>query len=184
MKEEIWKPIKDYEGLYEVSNYGNVRSLDREVIQFNRFENIKRIYKGKLLNTKKTNRGYLSVSLSKNGKTKFFSIHRLVARAFLLDFKENMTIDHIDCNKLNNRVDNLRVVTIKENIQLSYINKLHKLKKVNQLDIKGNLIKEFDSVASASREIGCSYQLIKNCCDKKAHCLTGKGFKWEYSKEV
>ena len=177
---EIWKDIEGYEGLYQVSNLGTVTSLDREVIQFNRFKNIKRIYKGKNLSKKITNRGYLSVALTKNGISKYFLIHRLVAKTFLQNFEENMTIDHIDCNKLNNNVENLRIVTLKKNIQLSYENKLHNLKKVRQLDLNGNLLNIYDSVASASKTLQCSYQLIKNCCDKKPHCLTGKGFLWEY----
>ena len=178
--EEVWKDIPNYENLYQVSNFGNVKSLDRKVKQWNRFKNIYVLYKGKLIKPNKTNKGYLKVGLSKEGKTKYYNIQRLVAMAFLENFDSNLTVDHINCDKTQNNVDNLQMLTLKENIQLSYKNKLHKLKKVAKYDLKDNLLKIYDSVAEASRLNGCSSQLIKNCCDNKKYCKTGKGFKWKY----
>ena len=70
MLEEVWKDIPQYEGLYQISNLGRVKSLDRKVIQWNRFKKIEVIYKGKILQPKTTNRGYLRVALTKNSKTK------------------------------------------------------------------------------------------------------------------
>lgn len=184
MEEEIWRDIPEYEGLYQASNLGRIRSLDREVIQWNRYSNVKVIYKGKILSLKIGNRGYLICSLTKNGKAKSQIVHRLIAMTFLENFDKNLTVDHIDCNKLNNRIDNLRMVTIKKNIQLSYENHLHNLTKVGQYDLQDNLLEIYESVADASRKNDCSSQLIKNCCDNKKHCLTGKGYKWKYVKEV
>lgn len=180
--EEIWEYIPNFPD-YQVSNLGNVRSLDRKIKQWNRFDNIERIYIGKLLKPKITNRGYLSVGLTINGKTKHCLIHRLVAKCFLDNFDERLTVDHIDCNKLNNNVDNLQMVTIKKNIQLSYEKHLHNLTKVGQYDLQDNLLEIYESVADASRKNNCSSQLIKNCCDNKKHCLTGKGYKWKYIEE-
>lgn len=177
---EIWKDIPNYQGLYQVSNLGNVRSLDRKKLQWNRFEIVEVIYKGKVLKPQITNRGYLKVCLSKNGKSKHFNIHKLVAMSFFENYDSNLTIDHIDCNKMNNNINNLRQITIKENIQLSYKNNLHKLRKVYKCDLNNNIIEVYESVADASRKNNCSSQLIKNCCDRKKHCLTGKGFKWKY----
>ena len=180
--EEIWKDIPNFPN-YQVSNFGNVRSLDRKIRQWNRFDNIERIYNGKILKPKLTKRGYLSVGLTVDKKTKYCLIHRLVANCFLEEFDEKLTVDHIDCNKLNNNANNLQMVTIKRNIQLSYENNLHKLRKVAKCDKENNLLEIYDSVADASRKNNCSSQLIKNCCDNKKHCLTGKGYVWKYYKE-
>ena len=104
MEEEIWKPIKDFEGYYEVSNIGRVRSL-----------NYKRTGKGKILKNIEDYKGYLEVGLTKNGKRKQFKVHRLVAEAFIPNPENKPCIDHINTIKSDNRVENLRWVTYKEN---------------------------------------------------------------------
>jgi len=101
-----WKPIKGYEGLYEVSNDGRVRRL-RFINGSHNFEKIKECKQ--TLNTW----GYMTVNLSKNGKSNTKRVHRLVADAFLGE--SNLQVDHIDGNKRNNRLDNLEYVTPKEN---------------------------------------------------------------------
>ena len=104
MEEEIWKPIKDYEGLYEVSNLGRVKSL-----------NYRKTGKEKILKNIECNNGYLKVGLIKFGKCKMCSIHRLVAEAFIPNPEDKPCIDHINTIKNDNRVENLRWVTHKEN---------------------------------------------------------------------
>ena len=101
-----WKPIKGYEGLYEVSNDGRVRRLRFTNGSYD-FEKVRECKQA--LNTW----GYMTVSLSKNGKGNTKRVHRLVANAFLGE--SNLQIDHIDGNKQNNRLDNLEYVTPKEN---------------------------------------------------------------------
>ena len=103
MEEEIWKPIKDYEGLYEVSNLGRVKSL-----------NYRKTGKEKILKNIEC-RGYLAVCLTKNGKQKLFKVHRLVAETFIPNPESKPCIDHINTIKNDNRVKNLRWVTHKEN---------------------------------------------------------------------
>ena len=109
----VWKPIKGYEGLYEVSNLGQVRSLDRIVIH----KNEKKIkYNSKILKGYINNRGYLKVKLSKNKIAKLHSVHRLTIEAFKLNKNNLPYVDHIDTNQLNNRIFNIRWVTPKENM--------------------------------------------------------------------
>lgn len=114
MEKEIWRDIAGYEGLYQVSNLGNVKSLDRTVKHSN---GRVKFLKGRLLKPKKIGTIYVyhGCSLSKNNVAKTFRFHTLVARTFLGEQKKNIDVDHIDRNKLNNRLDNLRYVTKSEN---------------------------------------------------------------------
>lgn len=98
---EEWKPIKGYEGLYEISNMGRVKSL--------------KCGREKILKPDKTKRGYLQVTLCKDGKCKKYSIHRLVALHFVDGYFEGAEVDHLDTNPLNNVWTNLKFVTRKEN---------------------------------------------------------------------
>ena len=106
--EEIWKDIKNYEG-YQVSNFGRIRSLDRMV---NCPLNGKRLIKGKILKPGRSSNGYLSVNLC--GSTN--NVHKLVAEAFIPNPENKPCIDHINTDKMDNRAENLRWVTHKENM--------------------------------------------------------------------
>lgn len=97
--QEIWKAIDGYEGLYEVSNHGNVRSIKRGII----------------LKPATNTFGYQIVGLSKNGKRKEGKIHRLVAKAFIDNPNNKKQVNHIDGDKKNNNVSNLEWVTNQEN---------------------------------------------------------------------
>ena len=97
---EIWKDIQGYEGLYQVSNYGNVKSL-----------NYRMTGKERILKSGKTVNGYLAVDLCKNGKRKHSLIHRLVAQAFLENPNNYPQVNHKDENKQNNHVSNLEFCT-------------------------------------------------------------------------
>ena len=101
MIEEIWRPIPGYEGLYEVSSYGRVRSLDRFIVDS---LGHRRFYKGKVLSPIKDKYGYLSVKLQKGNK---HNIHRIVAQVFIENIDNLPQVNHKDENKSNNRVDNL-----------------------------------------------------------------------------
>jgi len=113
---EIYKDIKDYEGLYQVSNYGNVKALKREFLD--KRGNIKR-YPERILKWDITDMGsskYARVTLSKGHKTKRFSVHRLVAETFIPNTDNKPFVNHIDNNGLNNNVSNLEWVTHSENM--------------------------------------------------------------------
>lgn len=123
MTEEIWKDILNYEGLYQISNLGNVKSLG------NKHKHKNSIILKQTIDRKN---GYLTVSLSKKGKMKMYRVHRLVANAFIDNFNNYPIINHKDGNKLNNCVDNLEWCTYKQNIihswenGLSYISEKHR----------------------------------------------------------
>ena len=111
---EKWKAIEGYEGAYEVSNFGNVRSVDRDIV----YSNGRVVsYKG---NTKKQTvdkYGYAYVGLYSNQKHKQGMTHRLVAKAFIPNIDNKPQVNHIDGNKLNNHVDNLEWATSQENME-------------------------------------------------------------------
>lgn len=109
---EIWKPVVGYEGVYEVSSFGKVRSLKRT--RKGKCESECGV-KERLLKPSKHTKGYLVCGLSKDGKLKYFKVHRLVAEAFLPNPENKEQIDHINTIKTDNCISNLRWVTPKEN---------------------------------------------------------------------
>lgn len=193
--EEIWKDIEGYEGLYQVSNLGNVKSLDCRVNFKDNSQNYKRLKKGKILKKTINTKGYYYVNLSKQSKVKNIKIHRLVANAFVSNPNNYNIVNHIDGNKLNNRFDNLEWCTFSHNNKEAYkqglktptwknkIDKLHPLSKpIYQYDLEGNFIKRWDNANQIKRNLGFVAENIRNCCNgrrKKAH-----NFIWKYEKNV
>lgn len=158
------KDIKNYEGLYQVTENGDVWSVRR-----NRFL---KPYKNQL--------GYLRVVLSKKGKVKKYSVHRLVAEAFIDNPNNYPCVNHKDENKLNNNVDNLEWCTIRYNncYNDGQIKRARfKRKKVYQYDLNGNLIKEWESIAECKRN-GFKH-CDKVCRGERKSC---GGFIWSYEK--
>lgn len=113
---EKWKDIKGYEGYYQVSNLGNIRSLDREIVKK---DGTTQIIKGGIVNKILNRDGYYVVSLNMNGENKSKRVNRLVAESFI-DNPDNLPeINHIDFNRINNKVDNLEWCTHKDNVRYS-----------------------------------------------------------------
>lgn len=118
-REEIWRDVPDYDGYYEVSNLGRVRSLDRWVF-FK--DGRKRFYKGRIIESNFNKGGYKKLNLSKDSKVQTFLIHQLVAIVFL-DHEPNghtLVCDHIDGDRANNNVENLQIVTQRQNLSTCY----------------------------------------------------------------
>lgn len=113
----IWKPVKNYEGLYEVSDQGEVRSVNRVVTSK---DGKQMNFKGKVKSQELSKNGYLRVRLSKEGKVKNRFVHRLVAEAFIGNIPDEYEVNHIDCNPLNNELSNLEIVSHLDNIRHSY----------------------------------------------------------------
>lgn len=120
-QDEIWKDIPEYEGLYQVSNLGNVKSLERK--SWNGFSWIKQ--KKRILKPSDNGKGYLMLILSKNGKTKGFTIHQLVAMAFLnhTPSRYKVVVDHINGDTKDNKLTNLQLLSNRDNILKGYSNK-------------------------------------------------------------
>lgn len=162
--EEIWKPVKDYENLYKVSNLGNVKSLDRVITDKN---GKVKLIKGKIHKLYLTHSGYLSIGLYKNSEQKIFRVHRLVADAFIPNPKNLPQVNHIDENKENNCVNNLEWCTVSEN----GLRKSKKgEKKILQYDKEGNFIKEWDSIKKASLELNIKYSTLQEAVKHNHFC--------------
>lgn len=113
---ENWLPIPEYENLYEIDTYGNIKSLDKKVKNNNGY----RIIKGKILKPKLDNKGYYKIGLTKDNKQKFYFIHRLVALTYLPNPNNYKIINHKDGNPKNNYIENLEWCTYSHNIKHAY----------------------------------------------------------------
>ena len=176
--EEIWKDIVGYENLYQVSNLGNVRSLDRIVKGRN---NSDRLIKGKMLKAKKGNNPYLFVNLTVNNKGNNKLIHRLVATAFIPNPNNYPQVNHLNENVNDNRANNLEWVLPRENANYGTRNQRIsqiKSKSVLQFDLNGNLIAEYESQTQAAKLNNCYQYAISYCCLGK--WKTYKGYIWKY----
>lgn len=179
--EEIWKDIEDYEG-YQVSNFGRVRSLDR-------YNSRGWWIKGCILKPIMDKKGYLTVGLSKNNQRKAFKVHRLVALHFIPNIENKPEIDHINTIKTDNRVENLRWVTPKENSNnpLSIVNKSeskkgiknHRHQPVLQYDKDGNFIREWDTMTEAETTLKITHKIHFVCQGKRKTC---GGYIWKYKR--
>ena len=156
MNNEFWKDVENYEDLYEVSDAGRVRNK----------------ITGRILKPGNHHKRYLYVNLSKNGTYKSHKVHRLVAEAFIPNPNNQLQVDHIDENKTNNTVDNLRWVSCQENID-------HSLSKpVNQYTLDGRLLNTYKSISEASRITGVSSRSIYLNCNGKIN--SARRYIWKY----
>jgi hypothetical protein len=125
MEKEIWKNILGYEDIYEISSFGNIRSVDRIILNKGKYPFFK---KGKTINKRISTSNYYIVTLCKNGAVKTFEVHKLIAIAFLNHIPNgyNTVVDHIDNNSLNNNLNNLQIITQRKNTSKDKANKTSK----------------------------------------------------------
>lgn len=185
---EIWRPIKGYEGLYEVSNKGRIKALAKVTYH----GSIVRKRPEMLLKQRVSKKGYLEVMLSKDSISKNYKVHRLVAEAFIEndDPINKTTVNHKDENKLNNCVENLEWMSSYDNYrygtgqQRSIANRSGKLngkaRRIVQIDKNTNeIIRVFDYIKEAVEYLGVStHANIVYCCQGKLK--TAYGYKWGY----
>lgn len=172
---EFWKSIEGYEGFYEVSSQGRVRSVDRYVTCGKSTLHLKA--KVKKITVRK---GYCVVTLNKDGEFKTYYVHRLVATAFLGHPNEKQDVNHKDENKLNNNVNNLewcsRLYNINYGTRTTRQIKTQSIP-VAMLNDKGEIVKIFPSLSSTKSE-GYNPSNIKYTCDGKFKKMYGYRWQW------
>lgn len=193
--QEIFVPVKGYEGLYKISNFGTVKSLSRLVTGKSKHGNPNsRILPEKTKQHRLDKYGYPCLMLSKNGKKTHFTVHRLVATAFIPNPEKKAQINHIDGNKQNNHVSNLEWCTPQENVTHSVITGLkgtakgkkrsYKVKQparrkpVNQYSLDGVLITTYESLTDAANKTGSQITHISGCC--LGVSKTHNGYMWSF----
>ena len=177
---EEWLPIEGYEELYQVSNFGRVKSL-----------NYNHTNQEQILKPSTNKQGYQLVALYKDGKPKWFSVHRLVAMAFIPNPNDYEQVNHIDEVKTNNHVSNLEWCDCKYNNNYGTRNEKaskalsgklgkehHLSKQVIQLTLDGEVVRKWDCTMDIKRELGYHNQSISKCCRGKLK--SAHGYKWQY----
>lgn len=200
MINETWKPIGGYEGLYEVSDKGRIRSVDRIVKSTNKGTSYYHKRNGALLKPYYNRLGYLLVELWKEGIGKAYTVHRLVALAFVPNPYNKPCVNHLDETHDNNCADNLEWCTQKENMNYgtapqrigSSIKrkwergefKKRKCRRVAKLSQDGTLLETYSSYLDATRACGSTSNgtSIINCIHGK--CKTAYGYKWSYCDSI
>ena len=161
---EEWKDIQGYEGLYQVSSFGRVKSL-----------NYNHTGKEGILKAVDKGNGYLIVTLCKYGKSKCLMVHKLVATTFISNPDNLPEVNHKDENKKNNKVENLEWCSSQYNMEYSHGKPVIGINKVS------GLIIEFPSTKEAERQTGISQSNISACCKGKRYKSAG-GFLWFYAE--
>ena len=186
MRVEEWKDIPGYEGLYQASTFGQIRSLDRRVSN--------RSVKGVILKQHSYKTGYNATCLCKNGSVKTVLVHRIIAKTFIDNPNNLPTVNHKDEVKTNNSVDNLEWCTSKENTNYgtcisrranTHRGKKHKpfrrrdlCKRVVCMTKNDEIVAEYESISQAQIESGIKFQNISSVCLGKAK--SAGGYKWKY----
>lgn len=168
---EIWKDIENYKGIYQCSNFGHIRSLDRNIKRKN---GIYQHIKGQTIKPQKNINGYLQVGLNKNSKRQMLYVHILVAKTFVNNPNKYKTVNHKDGNKQNNNADNLEWMSYSDNNKHSY-KYLHrkksltgaKCKSVYFIDILNGTTVLYKSINETSRNVGLSPTQINRYINSK-----------------
>ena len=173
---EIWKDIPGYEGLYQASNTGLIRSVEGKTTSSSRYAVRhwkSRILKGRGDNPKTGKR----VNLWKDGKPKDFLVARLVALTFLGEPQQGFTVNHKDGNRMNNAIDNLEWLSLADNIRHGFATGLYPQKSVTL--VYENKSTTFPSYAKASAHIGRCSGYISDCIKKKRCAIANDGTEYK-----
>ena len=185
MMEEIWKDIEGFEGRYQVSNLGRVRSLDRKVEGHNQHGKWCRVEKGRIMAQKLQNTDRYQVALrGSDGKRTTHYVHRLVAMAFVPGYFEGATVNHKNEDHHDNRAENLEWMTKAENNAYGTHNvRVGKALRmsVEMLTDEGEHVAYFDSMSEASEKSGCPLSSIHRCCYGRQE--TTNGFRFRFTTE-
>lgn len=193
---EVWRDIQGYEGKYQVSSQGRVRSLTRLIT--NKL-GVSQLVQGRIMKATKNRRGYYIVDLCKNGTIKHYQVHRLVACAFIPNPIGLPQVNHRDENPANNCISNLEWCTAKYNNNYGhhnirngrchrngrkYTKKLqhshHFTRQVKQIALDGTVVHIWPSIKAATKA-GYGESNISRCCNNKSWYKTHKGYKWQYA---
>ena len=182
---EEWRDVEGYEGIYQVSNMGRIRSLDRQILSHH---NCKISIKGRIISPAKCVSGYEEAHLYKNGIRRALLLHRIVAKAFIPNPNNFPEVNHKDENIQNNCVENLEWCDSKYNAnygtrnQRCYESNRKHFKPIYQIDFtSGEKIKRWDCIADAARALKIHEEQISRVC--KGRNKTAGGFLWEYCQE-
>lgn len=178
----MWKQVVGYEDYYEVSDTGEIRSVDRVIVDST---GKSRLLRGKIMkqsesmSRKRIGSGYLVVNLHKYHKSTVYPVHRLVAEAFIKNPNNYPTVNHIDGDKHNNTVDNLEWASYSMNNTHALENQLRLPRgcAVVQKTTNGTELIYYNSVSEASRLTGINRSLISHCVNGRIE--TAGGFIWE-----
>ena len=179
-EKEIWKDIPNYEGLYQASNLGRVKSLER----FRKGKNGSLAsVKERILKPGIIRKGYYIIGLTKQSILKTYLVHRLVFEAFNGPIPEGYEINHINEKKFDNRLENLNLMTHRENVNYGTGIERSVKKRANgvlQFTLEDILIKEYPSTKQVERELGFGQGNIVNCC--KGKLKQAYGYIWRYKE--
>lgn len=181
---EIWKDIPNYEGLYQVSNLGNVKSVKRIVSRAKNGTGDLPL-KSRILSPTTYPKGYKKVTLRKNNESKYFFVHRLVAEAFIPNPNNYPYVNHKDENPSNNFSNNLEWCTNEYNMSygtLGHRISLSKSRRVFQFDFNGNLLNSYYGISEASRLTKIPISSIFSCCN--GINKSAGGFIWSFFEKA
>ena len=182
---EIWKPVQGYEGLYEVSSLGRIKSLERYIEQVQNGVLCKRPQKERILKLANF-KGYFSVNLTLNGFQKLYLVHRLVAKAFIPNPENKKEVNHLNGIRNDNQIENLEWATRSENSQHAYDTGLRKKYynsenkssvAISQFTLGGQWICDWAGALHAQKELGIDSCHISKCINGK-RATTG-GYIWK-----
>lgn len=193
MGKEEWRSVKGYEGLYEVSNHGRVRSLPRVI---NR-SNGSYIKQSRIMKIREDQHGYYQLILTGTDGKKHEKVHRLVASAFIDNPNCKSEVNHIDCNPKNNNADNLEWCTHKENMEWmhkkgrakrteTWLERLHESQKESLKPVVGTNIETGETIRFSGvnkvKERGFVPSCVSLCCRGMRGVKQHKGYRWSYEK--